>query len=97
MEFFYKQVFMNKKPILQIEAELFQIIQKLSSKTTQNTKPEGSDIMEKYAEYKFKLKNFDPPASCKVNIFKNVVYFKDYAEIFNEIMTVNSRAKECYT
>ena len=39
--------------------------------------------MERYREFKFKLKNFDPPESFKVNIFKNVVYFKDYAEIFN--------------
>ncbi len=49
--------------------------------------------MEKYKEHKFKLKYFDPPESFKVNIFKKVVYFKDYAEIFNEIMTVNNAAK----
>ena len=31
----------------------------------------------------FKLTHFDPPNSCKVNLFKNAAFFDDYAEIYN--------------
>ncbi len=42
------------------------------------------------------MKHFDPPNNCKVNIFKRAKYFKDYAEIYSEIIEVNETAKKAY-
>lgn len=45
----------------------------------------------------FKLTHFDPPNSCKVNLFKNAAFFDDYAQIYNQILEVNKHAADCYT
>lgn len=42
------------------------------------------------------MKHFNPPAECKVNLFKDAVFFTDYESLYNEIMIVNETAGKSY-
>jgi hypothetical protein len=44
----------------------------------------------------FKLQNFKPPENKKVNLFKNVKFFKDYEEVYGEIIQVNEETRTFY-
>ena len=40
-----------------------------------------------------KMKNFDPPSSNKVNLFKNIHYFSSYEDIYAEIIHINDTTR----
>lgn len=39
------------------------------------------------------MKNFDPPSSNRVNLFKEYKYFNSYEEVYSEIIKINNKAK----
>jgi len=70
------------------------IIKRLSAKTNASIKDNGSQ--QKSRQTTFKMSHFNPPTECKVNLFKNAVYFDDYATLYSEIMEVNNVASNSY-
>lgn len=76
MQYFYNNVFDKKRPILDIEKELFNITKKLSAKTVAEIKT-GDGPDHKGRHMTFKMKHFDPPNNNKVNLFK-AAYFNSY-------------------
>lgn len=52
----------------------------------------GRELDRKGKIQDIKLKKYDPEGVCQINLFKKG-FFKDYEEIYNEIMEVNSSSK----
>lgn len=77
MQYFHKNVFEKKRPILDIEKELFSITKRLSAKTVAELKTNDSLDHKGRQNITFKMKHFDPPKNNKVNLFK-AAYFNSY-------------------
>lgn len=42
------------------------------------------------------MTNFDPPSSNKVNLFKNIVHFDSYEDIYAEIIHINDMTRNSF-
>lgn len=90
IQHFWKSNFTDKKPILDIEAKLQNIIKVFSAKESS-----GTNINQGQAySLNIKMKNFNPPNDFKVNLFKDTAYFNSYEVLYSEIDKVNKQAEE---
>lgn len=90
IQHFWNSNFIEKKPILDIEARLQNIIKAFSAKESS-----GSNSSQGQAySLNIKMKNFNPTNDFKVNLFKDTAYFNSYEVLYSEIDKVNQQSEE---
>lgn len=75
-----------------MEADLMNLTRKLSAKTSQMA-PQDNKEAQKGKKMTLKMEHFDPPSSNKVNLFKQVVLFDSYEDIYAEIIHINDTTR----